>query len=566
MSSACDWFPAQTFEPKRYQPGNKGSWSGHLPFAHDLVVALRPSLFVELGTHLGESYFGFCQAIAENRIPCSAYAIDNWIGDEHAGFYDESVYSEVCEYNEANYRSFSSLLRTRFDDALEKFSNDSIDILHLDGLHTFEAVSHDFYSWLPKVKPGGVVLLHDIIVRDRDFGVWKLWTQLKEQGLNFEFHHSFGLGVFQKPGETVVNSRALRALFDCDERTCEHLRHYYSLAAIELEWKHAFKRADPQSRIQVFLPRPEGYLESASTNAWVKPGAWQRVVLDLPEGFGTGLPRLDPSDQPSIIDIRGVAISSSVDRTVLWEARGITDLENFTLGGTLFDLHSTQANGARSFFSYGNDPQLYFPPLDFERFDQPLTLTVWIRIRTDFGGLLPFIQSPGQTPSSLEHDGAGVISHSDALKQQKPALADQLQAFSERLNTAQAEQERLLSENKALIAERETLLAEQAKLNAERTNFAQERNHLIQEINKRQTKIYLLEDLPNALNRAEARTADLEENHKKLVASYEELSKSHRALLEGHDHTKATLDGVLRSHSWKLTAPLRKVTESWRHK
>ena len=112
--------PARTFRPRRYRPGNVASWSGHLPFAHDLIAAVRPSLLVELGTHYGESYFAMCQAVQENAVSCKCYAIDTWKGDEHAGSYDESVFEEVNEYNEDNYAAFSKLLRTTFDAALRE--------------------------------------------------------------------------------------------------------------------------------------------------------------------------------------------------------------------------------------------------------------------------------------------------------------------------------------------------------------------------------------------------------------------------------------------------------------
>ena len=95
MLLPCTWFPNQVFQPRRYRPGGIGNWSGHLPFAGDLVPALRPHCLVELGTHFGESYFGFCQAIAEHQIPCTAYAVDSWRGEALAGFFSESFYADV---------------------------------------------------------------------------------------------------------------------------------------------------------------------------------------------------------------------------------------------------------------------------------------------------------------------------------------------------------------------------------------------------------------------------------------------------------------------------------------
>jgi hypothetical protein len=67
--------PSLRWNPKRYRPNGIGYWSGHTPFACDLVALAGPSVLVELGVHYGESYFAFCQAIAETGTHCEAVEI-----------------------------------------------------------------------------------------------------------------------------------------------------------------------------------------------------------------------------------------------------------------------------------------------------------------------------------------------------------------------------------------------------------------------------------------------------------------------------------------------------------
>lgn len=174
------------------------AWVGHLPFAAWIIQQVKPKIFVELGTHTGNSYFSFCQTVEMHDLPTSCYAVDTWAGDVHAGHYSDEVFYRVDHHNREKYSHFSKLMRMTFDDALSYFADASIELLHIDGLHTYEAVKHDFESWLPKLAPGAVVLFHDTQVRERNFGVWKLWQELKEQyPLNIEFLHSHGLGVLQ---------------------------------------------------------------------------------------------------------------------------------------------------------------------------------------------------------------------------------------------------------------------------------------------------------------------------------------------------------------------------------
>ena len=67
------------------------TWVDHLPFAYDLVAAIRPELIVELGVYNGLSFFTFCQSMVEHDIDGVAYGVDCWEGDDHTDAYDDSI-------------------------------------------------------------------------------------------------------------------------------------------------------------------------------------------------------------------------------------------------------------------------------------------------------------------------------------------------------------------------------------------------------------------------------------------------------------------------------------------
>ena len=162
-----------------------------------MISVLKPKTLVELGTHYGDSYFTFCQSIIENQISTKTYAIDHWLGDTHAGIYNEEVFERVNKYNETNYSEFSSLVRKTFDNAINDFDDNSIDLLHIDGHHSYVSVKNDFNKWRSKVKDGGIILLHDTLVIKENFGVHQLWDEISRvyPCLHLSFAH--GLGVLK---------------------------------------------------------------------------------------------------------------------------------------------------------------------------------------------------------------------------------------------------------------------------------------------------------------------------------------------------------------------------------
>jgi hypothetical protein len=224
--------------PRRLAPIS--AWREHIPFGMFLVDLLRPRTLVELGTHWGNSYCGFCQAVDELRLPTKCHAIDTWKGDAQSGTYGPEVLADLRAHHDPLYGSFSTLVESTFDDALENFSDGSIDLLHIDGLHTYEVVKHDVEAWWPKLSERGVLLLHDVNTRRRDYGVWKLWEELKTSHQHIDLHHAHGLGVLAVGGQ---QPEEFRELLDMSAEGFQSLRDLFFLLGYRLRLQLLVKEA-----------------------------------------------------------------------------------------------------------------------------------------------------------------------------------------------------------------------------------------------------------------------------------------------------------------------------------
>jgi glycosyltransferase involved in cell wall biosynthesis len=189
-------------------------WIQHVPFAFWLVDVLRPRRIVDLGTHNGVSYSAMCQAVKTLGLATSCFAIDWWKAHEHGGSYGEDVYPDLADFHDQRYSVFSRLVRSTFDDALRDFEDGSIDLLHVDGLDTYEVVRYEYQSWLPKLSPNAVVLFHDTNILERGFGVFRLWNEITAGKPRFSFLHGHGLGAL---GLGHDYPDALDILFGADE-------------------------------------------------------------------------------------------------------------------------------------------------------------------------------------------------------------------------------------------------------------------------------------------------------------------------------------------------------------
>ena len=127
------------------------------------------------------------------------------MGDDHSGKYDEHVFETVNVYNTQKYPSFSFLKRKSFEQALSDFDDYSIGLLHIDGHHAYESIKNDFSVWFPKVKNNGIILIHDTLEREKGFGVYKFWDEIRLNYPSFNLNFSHGLGVLRKTNSKNLN-------------------------------------------------------------------------------------------------------------------------------------------------------------------------------------------------------------------------------------------------------------------------------------------------------------------------------------------------------------------------
>jgi len=334
-------------------------WVGHIPFAYLAVDLLRPANIVELGTHSGNSYLAFCQAVEALGLPSRCTAVDTWQGDEHALHYGEQVYQSLRARHDPLYGQFSRLLRCRFDDAAAGFEDGSIDLLHIDGLHTYDAVRHDFETWLPKLSERAVVLLHDTEVRERGFGVGQFFEELSARYPCFAFRHSHGLGVVASGTEVPA---AFVAFMRNAEASPDATQGFFEALARTLVEPDDRPMATAGSEAQTvachlyYRCHDQAFDETRMISQPVDPADG---VLDLqfrlPAGNRADYLRIDPADLPGVYGLSRVMVRREGEAA--WRAlAGLPD----RLGHVNGELLPTMSTQSLRLASFDEDPYVEF--------------------------------------------------------------------------------------------------------------------------------------------------------------------------------------------------------------
>lgn len=132
---------------------------------------------IEIGRYKGGSTGLLLDAIKGHLISID---IRNYFDDSLIDHLPEGLRSRLC-FITANSQNHAAkqIIRSEFS----RYT--PVDLLFIDGDHSYEAVKQDFFNFLPFVNKSGVIILHDYTVQD---GVTKFVDEGIESKLFSKFH------------------------------------------------------------------------------------------------------------------------------------------------------------------------------------------------------------------------------------------------------------------------------------------------------------------------------------------------------------------------------------------
>jgi len=162
----------------------------HVLLLYEIAFELKPENILEIGVgSKAQSTKVFLSALKENNKG-KLTSIDI---DTRRRLY-ESIENEFGDYWKMIIGD------SHRQDIYEKIKDIEFDLIFIDGDHSYEGVKKDFEMYVPLLKDGGLILMHDTV--NRREGVKDFWQEIKYPKINLEFGKSHkgvipGMGIVQ---------------------------------------------------------------------------------------------------------------------------------------------------------------------------------------------------------------------------------------------------------------------------------------------------------------------------------------------------------------------------------
>lgn len=167
------------------------------------ILPIGQKVVVEIGTEYGATFYCWSQIADKNALLVSIDwnvkpRSENW-ADRHNPQLKEL--KEMCQPGQTiELIKGKSQWSESYDKLLEILDGLKIDLLHIDGDHSYEGCKKDFEMYSPLVAEGGLIIFHDIKTYYKHFGAHQFWKELK--GNKKEIYYAplahRGIGIYIK--------------------------------------------------------------------------------------------------------------------------------------------------------------------------------------------------------------------------------------------------------------------------------------------------------------------------------------------------------------------------------
>lgn len=150
----------------------------------------RPKVVVEIGSARGGTFWALSQVTHDHGhmvtidIPGGS-VIDRYAksGEDRYGYRDRNVFKQyVKPTQQLSVIDMDSHQQSTLVTLTHALKGRKIDVLFIDGDHTYQGVRQDYEMYSPLVREGGLIAFHDVIVQnDPRAQVHKLWGDLKRK-------------------------------------------------------------------------------------------------------------------------------------------------------------------------------------------------------------------------------------------------------------------------------------------------------------------------------------------------------------------------------------------------
>jgi hypothetical protein len=151
-------------------------WNSRLPIFGDLIREVMPTTIIEVGTWLGASAIHMATHCKKVGLPATIWCVDTWLGAEEFWYSDTKDRDLRMRhgYPQVYFNFLANVVQHGCQDMIIpvpctssiaarvlKAQGVVADLIYIDGSHHHDDVRSDIRSYIPLLRPGGVLFGDD---------------------------------------------------------------------------------------------------------------------------------------------------------------------------------------------------------------------------------------------------------------------------------------------------------------------------------------------------------------------------------------------------------------------